>query len=67
MNKLFFSIHPLIFFLLCSCIIIITGLRTCVEYGSQVSEEPFEVAGSTSNPFSFAPFKGRMNKLKQVS
>ncbi|XP_052823265.1 BRCA1-associated RING domain protein 1 [Octopus bimaculoides] len=47
-------------------IVTLDWLRTCVEYGYQVSEEPFEVAGSTSNPFSFAPFKGRMNKLKQL-
>ncbi|GAB1600874.1 BRCA1-associated RING domain protein 1-like [Argonauta hians] len=47
-------------------IVTLDWLRTCVEYGHQVSEEPFEIAGSSTNPFSFAPFKGRMNKLKQL-
>ncbi|CAE1237156.1 BARD1 [Acanthosepion pharaonis] len=47
-------------------IVTIDWLRTCEEYGESISEEPFEVPGTSTNPNSLAPYNGRMNRLKQL-
>lgn len=38
----------------------------CIEYSSRVSEEPFEVSGSTPNPDTQAATRGRSNEEHQV-
>lgn len=47
-------------------IVTIDWLRTCEEYEESISEEPFEVPGTSTNPNSLAPYNGRMNRLKQL-
>ncbi|OWF40680.1 BRCA1-associated RING domain protein 1 [Mizuhopecten yessoensis] len=41
-------------------------VNTCLEYGSRVSEEAFEVPGTSTNPNTLAPQRGRTNSRLQV-
>ena len=45
---------------------LVPGVATCQEFGSRVAEEGFEVPGSSTNPDSHAPHKGRLNRKHQV-
>ena len=45
---------------------LLLGVNTCLEFGSKVCEEAFEVQGTSTNPNSQAPYKGRMNRKHQV-
>ena len=38
-----------------------------MEGKEQISEEPFEIPGSSTNPDSLAPLKGRTNVEQQVT
>ena len=42
------------------------GIDTCIEYQSHVSEEAFEIAGSSAAPNSRAPQLARINYQQQV-
>ena len=42
------------------------GIDTCIEYQSHVSEEAFEIAGSSAAPNSGAPQLARINYQQQV-
>ncbi|XP_033762661.1 BRCA1-associated RING domain protein 1-like [Pecten maximus] len=41
-------------------------VNTCLEYGSRVSEEAFEIPGTSANPNTLAPQRGRTNKKLQL-
>ncbi|XP_064614422.1 BRCA1-associated RING domain protein 1-like [Liolophura sinensis] len=41
-------------------------VKMCIEYSSRVSEEPFEVSGSTPNPDTQAATRGRSNEEHQL-
>ena len=44
----------------------VTGVNTCLEFGDKVCEEAFEVQGTSTNPNSQGPLKGRINRRHQV-
>ncbi|XP_060064701.1 BRCA1-associated RING domain protein 1-like [Ylistrum balloti] len=41
-------------------------INTCLEYGSRVSEEAFEVPGTSTNPNTLAPQRARTNSRLQL-
>lgn len=41
-------------------------VHTCLEYGSRISEEAFEVPGTSTNPNTQAPHRGRTNNRLQL-
>ncbi|XP_050416492.1 BRCA1-associated RING domain protein 1 isoform X2 [Patella vulgata] len=41
-------------------------VSTCIEYGSRVSEEAFEIPGTSTNADSRAAYKGRLNRKQQL-
>ena len=45
---------------------IVPGASVCLEYGEKVSEEPFEIPGSSTHPNSTAAHNGRINRKLQV-
>ncbi|XP_076439519.1 BRCA1-associated RING domain protein 1-like [Babylonia areolata] len=47
-------------------IVSIDWVSVCLEYGQKVSEEPFEVPGSSTHPNSAAPSKARVNRKLQL-
>ena len=46
--------------------LLLAGIETCLEYGSRVNEEAFEVPGARTAPDSLAPAAGRDNVIMQV-
>lgn len=43
------------------------GISMCLEYGEKVSEEPFEIPGSSTHSNSRSAYRARMNHKHQVT